>query len=314
MKFDENKAIEVITTGIRNVISQDLKKRGAVVGISGGIDSSVVAALCVKALGKERVTGLALPEKDSSPESRELAENLAKQLGIEFLVEDISGGLNGMGCYERRDEAVKRVFPDYTPGMNFKIILKGDPLKDNMLNLFYGAITDSAGNEIEKRLPLKEYMQIVAASNMKQRLRMTTLYYHAELRNYAVAGTGNKNEHELGFFVKYGDGGTDLKPIIHLFKTQVYEVAKAIGVPKDIIDRTPTTDTYPGEVTQKEFFFKLSFDVMDAIWEMHENGATTQQIADKMSITVEQAERVVEDIDQKIKRTEYLRMEPLIVV
>ena len=313
MELNTTSVIDSLCKDIRRVIADTLKKRGAVVGISGGIDSSVVAALCAKALGKDRVVGLALPEKDSSSESQSLAENLANKLGIEFQVENITKGLEGMGAYTRRDEAIQRVFGNYRSGMEFKITLQSDPMKKNILNTFQGTVTFPDGKEESLRLPLKEYMQIVAASNMKQRLRMTMLYYHAEARNYAVAGTGNKNEHELGFFVKYGDGGADLKPIIHLYKTQVYQLAKALGIPREIIERIPTTDTYPGEVTQEEFFFRLPFNTMDEIWEYHENQVSVHDIAAKMNISPEQAQRIVNDIDTKRKNTEYLRMEPLAV-
>jgi NAD+ synthase len=106
-----------------------------------------------------------------------------------------------------------------------------------------------------KSRALREYLQIVAASNLKQRTRMSTLYYHAEMRNYAVIGTANKNEHDQGFFVKYGDGGVDIQPIAHLFKTQVYQLARYLGVPEEIQQRPPTTDTYSASCTQEEFSF-----------------------------------------------------------
>jgi len=311
MNFDAKQVVDELTTWIRNKIIYTLKKRGAVVGISGGLDSSVVAALCVKAIGSERVTGIAMPEKDSSPDSLMLARDLAEKLNIEFIVEDMTPGLEGMGAYRRRDEAVKKVFPEYEPGWDFKITLQSNPLMGNSLNVFKGTVANKKGLTLEKRLPLKEYLQIVAASNMKQRLRMTMLYNHAEKRNYIVAGTGNKNEHELGFFVKYGDGGSDLAPILHLHKTQVFQLAEALEISREITSRPPTTDTYPGEVTQEEFFYRLPFDTMDSIWEAVEEGVSVPQIAKKLNLEEEQVARVISDINNKKKNTEYLRISPL---
>lgn len=310
-QFDAAREVERLSGWIRASVQQSLKKRGVVIGLSGGIDSAVVAALSVKALGAGRVVALGLPERDSSPQSLVLARELAERLGIEFGVEDITAGLEGMGAYRRRDEAVRRLFPDYEPGMPFKITLQSTPLADNRLNVFSLTLIRAGGEEESKRLGPQEYSQIVAASNMKQRLRMTMLYYHAERRNYAMAGTGNKNEHEMGFFVKHGDGGADLMPIIHLFKTQIYMLAHALEIPAAIIERAPTTDTYPAEVTQEEFFFRIPFGVMDAIWQESENGTTPEELAVRFALAPEQVERVVADIRSKKNGTAFLRMPAL---
>jgi NAD+ synthase len=309
--FDPAEAVEKLSEWIRTSVQKTLKKRGVVIGLSGGIDSAVVAALCVRALGASRVVAFGLPEKDSSPQSVVLARNLAERLGIEFFVEDLTAALEGMGSYRRRDEAVRRLFPEYEPGMPFKITLQSTPLSDNRLHVFGLTLIAADGREETKRMGPVEYAQIVAASNMKQRLRMTMLYYHAEQRNYAMVGTGNKNEHDLGFFVKHGDGGSDLMPIIHLFKTQVYMLARELGITEEIVNRPPTTDTYPAEVTQEEFFFRIPFDVMDAIWEQSDRGADISWLADRYDLQPQQVERVVEDIHQKQAGTAYLRMAPL---
>jgi len=296
---------------IRSSIQQRLKKRGAVVGLSGGIDSSVVASLCCRALGPQRVVGIAMPEKDSSPESLTLARRLAQQLNIELAIEDLTPALEGLGAYHRRDAAVRRIFPDYREGQGFKITLQSRPLESNTLNVFQITRVDEQGGEESVRLNYADYAQIVAASNMKQRLRMTTLYFHAEQRNYAVAGTGNKNEIQLGFFVKYGDGGSDLAPIGHLYKSQIFQLAEFLRIPGEIISRKPTTDTYPAEVTQEDFFFRVAFSTLDAIWEEMENGRDAETIAQRLQLSPQQAQRVMNDIKQKHTNTQYLRLPPL---
>lgn len=299
-----------IISTLRERVHHTFRRQGAVVGISGGIDSSLCLALCAQAFGPEKVIGLLLPEKESSPESAELAHELAAHFKVQTITEDITATLDGFGCYERRNEAVCRVFPQYQPGWNVKIVLPGDLLDKATLNIFQLVVTDPEGNEMRQRLPLREYYQIVASSNFKQRARTNLLYYHAELRNYAVIGTPNKNEHDLGFFVKGGDGLYDIAPVRHLFKTQVYQLARYLGVPESICSRPPTTDTYPGGGTQEEFFYRIPYNLLDTIWYGHDQGVPRPEIAEALSLTVEQVDHVIDDIMRKQRTTEYLRSAP----
>jgi len=309
LDLDVEQETNRLVEGLRQSVHQTLRRQGVVLGISGGIDSSVVLALCVRAFGPERVVALMLPEGESSPDSEMLAQMLADHYGLQTVIkEDISGALEGFGCYQRRNEAIQRLFPDFDAGWGAKIALPGNLLEQDTLNIFYLTVTNPAGETFTKRLPPSEYYQIVAASNFKQRSRMSMLYYHAELRNYAVIGTPNKNEHLLGFFVKHGDGGTDISPISHLFKTQVYQLARHLDVPEEIQRRTPTSDTYPGGSTQEEFFFRLPFDILDTIWFGFEQGVSSQEIAQGLNLSIEQVERVVADIVRKQRTTTYLRM------
>lgn len=302
---------ERIIKELREIVAKKLHKRGAVVGVSGGIDSSVVLALCANAFGPEKVLALMMPDRDSSPDSLNLAKKLVEKFKVPYIIEAITDAVKGFGAYQKRDEAVKKVFPEYDESYKMKIVLPKDDEAKGKLNVYYVTIISPNGEEKTARLPLAEYLQIVAASNFKQRSRTNFLYYHAEARNYAVIGTGNKNEHEQGFFVKYGDGGADIKPIAHLFKTQVYQLAEYLGVPEEIQKRTPTTDTYSAEQTQEEFFFRLPYSVLDRIWFGWEKGFSSKEIAEALDLSESQVNVVINDIKQKIKTTEYLRMEPI---
>jgi NAD+ synthase len=312
MVLDLPQTIDSIVESLRQTVFEDLKRRGAVVGISGGIDSSVVACLCARALGPERVIGLFMPEYDSAPESLELGRELAGILGIRTETVDIGPALEAMGCYRYRDEAIRSVIPEFGDGWKSKIALPGISERAR-LNVFRIVALGPDGGEIRARLPLDAYLQIVAASNMKQRTRKLTEYYHAERYHYAVAGTPNRLEYDQGFFVKGGDGLADFKPIAHLYKTQVYALGAELGVPRKILERPPTTDTYSMPQTQEEFYFALPYREMDLCLWAHNHGVSAEEVAAATGMPVAKIELVYRDIETKRRSTRFLHMHPLLV-
>jgi NAD+ synthase len=309
---DPEKTTGQIVAKLRDDVFKRLHRGGGVVGISGGIDSSVTLALTSLALGTDKVTGIIMPEKDSSMDSAELAKKLADKFGVKTIVEDITSVLEGFNCYQRRDEAAKRVFPEFNPGIHkMKIGVREKGLYSNLPPVFYITIIGPRDEEKSERLPAKEFMQIMAASNFKQRSRMAMLYYYAERLHYAVIGTPNKHEVDQGFFVKYGDGGADVMPIGHLYKTQVYQLARHLGVSQEIIDRTPTTDTYTAKQTQEEFFYQLPFELMDLLWYGFENGYSPEEVSQVLEKSVDEIKSIYANFSRRIKTTEYLRMPPI---
>ena len=301
-----------IQATIREQVLGRLRKRGAVVGMSGGIDSSVVAALCVAALGPDRVFGLFMPERDSSGESLRLGRTLAAQLGIQAVVEDVAPALAGLGCYARQDEAIRMVFPEYGAGWKNKLTLPSI-LEGDRLNLSSLTVQDPSGRQESRRLTHAAYLQLVAATNFKQRVRKMMEYYHADRLNYAAAGTPNLLEYDQGFFVKQGDGAADFKPIAHLYKTQVYALAEHLGVPEEIRRRPPTTDTFSLAQTQEEFYFALPYHRMDLCLWAHDHGVPAAEAAPVVDLTPEQVERVYRDIEAKRRVATYLHAAPLLV-
>lgn len=311
-RFNAAREAERLISWMRDTTHNTLKRDGAVVGVSGGVDSATVLYLAARAFGANRVVALLLPDRDSSPDSARFATEMATDLGVETITVDLTAALQAFGCYERRDDAVKRAVPAFDPRTDkIKIVLPQDLLGGATLNVYSVVVIKPDGEEIRRRLNPQEFREIVAASNLKQRARMMTLYQEAERRNYVVMGTGNKNEHDLGFFVKYGDGGIDMMPMRHLFKTQVYGVAEYVGVPQSIRSRPPTTDTYSAECTQEEFFYRLPFDLLDAIWDAGERGDAAEEIAARMNLSVPQVENALYDVRSKRLTTEYLRQAPL---
>ncbi len=309
LRIDGRLETQRIEAEIRRLALGDLRRRGAVVAMSGGIDSSVVAALCARALGPERVLGLLLPERDSSTDALRLGGMLAARLGISYLIEDIAPALAALGCYERQDEAARMVFPDFGAGWRCKIVLPS-LLESDRLNVPQLTVTDPDGLERCSRMPPAAYLQLVAATNFKQRTRMTMAYYHADRLNYAVAGTPNFVEYDQGFFVKQGDGAADFKPIAHLYKTQVYALAEFLEIPAEIRARQPTTDTYSLAQTQEEFYFALPYREMDlCLWAV-DHGVPVAEVAPAIGLTEEQVARVFRDIEAKRRMSRYLHHVP----
>jgi NAD+ synthase len=301
-----------IVETIRSQVLGTLRRRGAVVGISGGIDSSVVAALCARAFGRDRMLGLFMPERDSSDDALRLGRALTEALGIDAVVEDIAPALEGAGCYRRQEEAIRQVVPEYGPGWKCKLVLPSI-LASERLNVTRLTVQDPSGEVSTVRLTPQAYLQLVAATNFKQRIRKMTEYYHADRLNYAVAGTPNRLEYDQGFFVKQGDGAADFKPIAHLYKTQVYQLAAYLGVPEEIRQRPPTTDTFSMAQTQEEFYFALPYDRMDLCLYAFNQGVPASEVAPAVDLTAEQVERVFKDIEAKRRATRYLHARPLLV-
>lgn len=299
-----------IAARMRDILRGDLRKRGFVIGISGGIDSAVCAGLAVRAVGPERVFGLLMPEHDSDPESNRFGEAVAETFGIGHAVEDIGPALDAMGCYRRRDDAIRRVVPDYGAGWSSKIVFD-NALTAGGYNISSLVVRAPDGAMRKLRLPADAYLGIVAATNMKQRTRKQLEYYHADRLNFAVIGTPNRLEYDQGFFVKNGDGAADIKPIAHLYKSQVYELAAHLGVPEKIRKRPPTTDTYSLPQTQEEFYFALPYAKMDACLYALDNGVPAAETGVAIGLTEAQVEAVWSDIAAKRKVARYLHMPPV---
>jgi NAD+ synthase len=303
---------ERIAAGIRHIVFNRLKRKGAVIGVSGGIDSSVVAFLCAHALGKERVFLLFMPEAESSGDNLRLGRLVAQCLDVQSIVEDIGPILRAARCYERRDESVRAVVPGYGEGYKCKIVLP-NLIEEERYAVFSVVVQSPDGRMKKVRLSAKAYLGIVAATNFKQRTRKMIEYYYADLLQYAVAGTPNRLEYDQGFFVKNGDGAADLKPIAHLYKSQVYQLAAYLGVPEEIQRRPPSTDTYSLQQSQEEFYFSMPLAKMDLCLFGKDNGIAAADLAPAAGLTEEQVNRVYTMVETRRKVTRYLHTAPLLI-
>jgi NAD+ synthase len=312
LSIDAAAVTQQITTAIREQVLRRLRKRGVVLGLSGGIDSSVTAALCARALGPEKVFAVLMPEQDSDPESLRLGRLMLDALGLPSAVEDIASILSAAGCYRRRDEFIRTLVPAFGPGWGCKVVI-ADALAGAGYSLTQLVVQSPDGVRQKLRMPLEVYLGIVAATNMKQRTRKGIEYYHADRLNYAVAGTPNRLEYDQGFFVKNGDGAADIKPIAHLYKTQVYQLAAHLGIPEEIRRRPPTTDTWSLAQTQDEFYFSLPYDRMDLCLYGLNHSLPAAAVARAAGLREEQVEHVWRDIAAKRRATRYLHEPPLLV-
>ncbi len=308
LRLDAEHETTRIAEAMREQVLRRLRRRGIVLGLSGGIDSSVSAALAVEAFGAKRVLGVLMPERDSDPDSLRLGRLVADTLGIDTVTEDIAPILYASGCYARRDEFIRKLVPEYGEGWRCKVVLTG-----GAYNITQLVVQCPSGNQKTLRMPLDVYLGVVAATNMKQRTRKQLEYYHADRLNFAVLGTPNRLEYDQGFFVKNGDGAADIKPLAHLYKTQVYALAAHLGLPEEIRARPPTTDTWSLAQSQEEFYFSVPYPVMDLCLYGLENGIAVDEVAKRAGLTVEQVEHVWRDIKAKRAATRYLHEPPLLV-
>jgi NAD+ synthase len=313
LAVDPAAAVERIVEALRLHLAVDFKRKGYVVGLSGGVDSSVSVALAVRALGPSRVFGLFMPEHESDPDSLRLGKMLADQLGIDTATEDIAPILEGAGCYRRRNEAIRRVVPEFRDDWGCKLALPSAKLQADLINVTYLVVQPPGGEMRRVRLPAPEYRQIVAASNFKQRVRKMMEYYHADRLHYAVIGTPNRLEYDQGFFVKGGDGLADIKPIAHLYKTQVYQLAEYLGIPAAVTSRPPTTDTFSLPQSQEEFYYSLPTRKLDLVLNGLNEGRSVESIAADADLSSEEVERSIRDVQQKRKTTRYLHMPPRVI-
>ena len=310
--LDINPGHEVsrISDFIRKMAFKEFKRRGAVIGLSGGIDSAVAAELCVRALGREKVLGLLLPEKESNPISLEYGQKQAKKMGIETETVDITENLSSLGVYQNRDVVIKGIFPEFNDSYKFHITLPQNLLEKDRLNYHSITIEDKNGVRQKKRISGTDWLEISACQNSKQRIRMIKMYYYAEKANYIVAGTTNKTEVMQGFYVKFGDGGVDLEPIAHLYKKQVYQLARHLGVIDEIICRPPSPDTYSLPVTDEEFYFCLDYELLDLLLYAYEKNVPFDDISNTLGLEKEQIERIFRDFKSKERATWHLRQMP----
>jgi NAD+ synthase len=307
LKINPSEEITKIADFVVKEARKVYRRSGVVVGLSGGVDSAVMAGLAVEALGRDNVFGLVLPEKESNPISRQYAISHAEKLGIEFREIDITHTVDSVVTYSWRDEFIRRIVPNYSSGCKYNITLPTDLLERDSLSIYVLQVMFPDGTVAKKRLNMEEFRTITSFANIKIRSRMIHLYAEGERRNLLVAGTTNRTELILGDFCKYGDGGTDIEALAHLYKNQIYQLADCLEVTPEIINREPSPDTFSLPVSDQEFFFRIPFSKIDFLLYAWEHQVPSEETATVLELSEEAVKRAFRDFTSKNSATAHLR-------
>jgi len=310
LKIDPAQQLEKLSLFIVEQMNVVFRRKGVIVGLSGGIDSACIAAIAVHAVGKEKVVGLVLPEKESNPISSEYAIKHAQALGIEHRQVDITPTVDSIVHYQWRDEFMQKLIPEYKPGYKYNITLPTDLLERDTFSFYRLQVQMPDGEIKKKRLKLEDFRTITSFANIKIRARMLHLYAEAERRNFLVIGTTNRTEFILGDFCKYGDGGTDIEPLTYLYKNQIYQIADYLQVIPEIIDRQPSPDTFSLPVSDQEFFFRIPFAKLDYLLYAWEHDIHINEAANVLDLSEDAVERAYKDFASKYRATAHLREVP----
>ena len=310
--FLQIKDIERTITSIENFVKEEIlrefQKKGAVVGISGGIDSAVMASICTRSINPNQVLGLIMPEKESDPSSQILAKKIANQLGIETKVIDITSILESFGVYDNKEKIIKERFSNFNNNCKYSVRV---PSKlGNSVGIPFLEILDDENKKHQIKISASEFLTLTASSSVKHRVRMTLLYYYAEKNNFCVVGTTNKSEFLQGYFVKYGDGGTDIEPLSNLYKSQIYQIGEFLKIPKEILEKDASPDIWSLKTSDEEFFYSVPYNVVDLILYARENKMTESEIEKVSDLPSEQIRRLIQFQNQKQVKSQHMREIP----
>ena len=282
---------EKLSAFMKETVRDLFRKDGIIIGVSGGVDSAVIAALAVDALGPDRVFGLILPEKESSPSSRELGIDLCKTLKIRYEEVPITPMLESFTIYTKKEALIRELFPHYDPAIHTTSLSRPPMIAtEKVLNIPSLVLLKNRETISTKRLSASQFFYVLSLQNVKQRTRMIVEYMYAEKMNYAVCGTTNKTELLTGFFVKYGDGGVDLEPIANCYKLQVYKLAELLSVDKRIITRAPSPDTWSHFTSDEEVSLRIPYDILDQLLYAEENHLPLEIIQKNTKLDTSQIE------------------------
>jgi len=305
---DLEKTTNRICEFIKDEISNKFQKKGAIVGLSGGIDSAVTAALCTKSLGSEQILGIILPEKESDLSSQILAKKVGEKYNFETKIIDITKILESFGVYDTKEQIVKERFPDFSTECKYRVVIP--PKSKNIVGIPFLEILDEENKQHKLKISSSEFLTLTAATSIKHRVRMTMLYFYGEKNNFSVVGTTNKSEFQQGYFVKYGDGGSDIEPLVNLYKSQIYQLGEFLEIPNEILTKNASPDVWSFSTSDEEFFYSVPYDVVDLILYARENKLSTKDVQKISNMSLEDIENLFQIQNQKQLKSQHMREIP----
>ena len=301
------KSVEEISTFLHDEIFQKFHKQGAIIGLSGGIDSTVTMELCVKALGPKKILGLTMFEKESNENNKSLIDKISKNHDIKIENIDITTILDSYGVYSNREEIVKNYFPNFNSDCKYRVVV---PPNFNSIGMPYLEVLDDKNKQYKLKITSSDFLSLTAATSIKHRVRMSLLYYHAEKNNLSVVGTTNKSEYLQGYFVKYGDGGSDIEPLVNLYKSQVYQIGDFLNIDHEIMINAASPDVWSYSTTDEEFFYTVPYDVVDLILYSRLNNLPISEIQKISNLSEEKIQSLIKFQNIKEQKSKHMRELP----
>jgi len=301
------KSVEEISTFLHDEIFEKFHKQGAIIGLSGGIDSTVTMELCVKALGPEKILGLTMFEKESNENNKSLIDKISKNHDIKIENIDITTILDSYGVYSNREEIVKNYFPNFNSDCKYRVVV---PPNFNSIGMPYLEVLDDKNKQHKLKITSSDFLSLTAATSIKHRVRMSLLYYHAEKNNLSVVGTTNKSEFLQGYFVKYGDGGSDIEPLVNFYKSQVYQIGDFLNIDNDIMINAASPDVWSYSTTDEEFFYTVPYNIVDLILYSRLNNLSVSEIQQLSNLSEEKIQSLIKFQNIKEEKSKHMRELP----
>ena len=298
------KDVDDLCNFLQDEISIKSQKSGAIVGLSGGIDSTVTMALCAKALGSDKTLGLTMFEKESNSSNKDLISHIAQNYDIKIENIDITPILDSFGVYSYRENIVKEKFPDFNSNCKYRVVV---PPNFNSVGIPYLEILDEENQNHKIKISSSDFLTLTSATSIKHRVRMILLYFHAEKNNLSVVGTTNKSEYLQGYFVKYGDGGSDIEPLVNLYKSQIYQIGNFLNVPEEILNNDASPDVWSYSTTDEEFFYTVPYEIVDLILYAREKKLSIMEIKKLSNLPEEKIQNLLRFQDIKQRKSQHMR-------